>query len=67
MKADSAEMLVRLQLQVNVALMGRADFTDIQYVGGAWYAWFLVDVDKYPTLAKGVNGTLSSTRRSRAG
>ena len=32
--------------------MGRADFTDIQFVDGFWYAWFLVDVDQYPTLMK---------------
>lgn len=66
LKADSAEMLVRLQLQTNVLLMGRADFTDIQFVDGSWYAWYLLDVDKYPELLKGIfNGSEPRPRRSR--
>ena len=62
LRADSAEMLVRLQLQMNVALMWRADFTDIQFVDGFWYAWFLVDVDTHPEILKGIYGPVSSTR-----
>ena len=54
-------MLVRLQLQMNVMLMGRADFTDIQFVDGFWYAWFLVDVDLHPAILKGIYGPVSST------
>ena len=61
LRADSAEELVRLQLQMNVMLMGRADFTDIQFVDGFWYAWFLVDVDLHPTIIGGIYGTVSST------
>ena len=45
LRAGSAEELVRLQLQTNVRLQGRADFTDFQNVDGDWYCWFLVDVD----------------------
>lgn len=66
LKADSAEELVRLQLLTNTKLMGRADFTDIQFVDGFWYAWFLVDVDKYPFVLKDLNGTVTNSRRSRA-
>lgn len=67
LRADSAEMLVRLQLQTNVLLLGRADYTDIQQADdGKWYAWFLVDVAKYPQFLKGINGAVSNTRRSRA-
>lgn len=68
LRADSPEGLVRLQLQTNVALMGRADFTDIQFVEGFWYAWFLVDVDQYPNVMKQletVNGASGSTSRQR--
>jgi hypothetical protein len=65
LRADSAEELVRLQLLTNVKLMGRADYTDIQFVDGFWYAWFLVDVDKYPEILEGLNGTKSRTRRPR--
>lgn len=65
LKADSAEMLVRLQLQTNVMLMGQADFTDIQFVGGSWYAWFLVDIDRYPELLKGIYEPKPGARRQR--
>ena len=65
LRADSAEMLVRLQLQTNVRLMGRANFTDIQFVDGLWYAWFLVDIDRYPELLKGVYEPEPRARRSR--
>ena len=67
LRADSAEMLVRLQLELNVALLGRADFTDIQFADGYWYAWFLIDVDQNPEIIEGImNGTISSPRRQRA-
>ena len=46
LKADTPEELVSLQLQINTLLKGRADYTDIQFVKGSWYAWFLVDVDQ---------------------
>lgn len=65
LKADSAEELVRLQLLTNTKLMGRADFTDIQFVDGFWYAWFLVDIDKYPFVLKDLNGTASKPSRQR--
>lgn len=65
LRAESAEELVRLQLLTNTKLMGRADYTDIQFVDGFWYAWFLVDVDRYPFVLKELNGTLTRTRRQR--
>lgn len=65
LKADSAEMLVRLQLQTNVRLMGRADFTNIQFVNGFWYAWYLVDIDRYPELLKGIYEPKPGTRGQR--
>ena len=67
LRADSAEGLVRSQLQVNTLLRGRADFTDIQFADGFWYAWFLVDMDRNSELLKVINGTQSDTRRPRAG
>lgn len=67
LKASSAAELVGLQLLTNAKLLGRADYTDIQFVDGFWYAWFLVDVDKYPQLLEGLNGIKSNTRRSRTG
>ena len=67
LRADSAEMLVRLQLETNIQLMGRADYTDIQQADdGKWYAWFLVDVAQYPKFLKGINGAVSNARRPRA-
>lgn len=63
LRADSAENLVRLQLQTNVLLMGRADYTDIQFVKGKWYAWFLVDIDRYPQVLKALNGDVSHPGR----
>ena len=65
LKSDSPEGLVRLQLQTNTMLMGRADFTDIQFVDGFWYAWFLVDVDRYAGVLEKLNGSVTSTRRPR--
>lgn len=50
LEADSPIELVGLQLQTNLLVKGRADYTDIQHVDGKWYAWFLVDVDQYPEL-----------------
>ena len=67
LRAVSAEELVRLQLLTNAKLLGRADYTDIQFVDGFWYAWFLVDIDKYPEILKGLNGTVTRTRRPRTG
>lgn len=65
LKADTAEGLVRLQLLTNTKLMGRADYTDIQFVDGFWYAWFLVDIDRYPELLGAIDGTESRARRPR--
>lgn len=65
LRADSPEGLVRLQLKVNVMLMGQASYTDVQFVNGYWYAWFLVDIDRYPEVLK-INGPISNTRRPRA-
>jgi hypothetical protein len=50
LKADTAEELVRLQLQTNVRVMGRADYTDITFADGKWYCWFLVDADFFPEV-----------------
>lgn len=61
LKADTAEGLVRLQLQTNVAVRGQAHFTDIQFVDGFWYAWFTVDIDRFPEFIKVLNGTLTNT------
>ena len=65
LRADTAEELVRLQLLTNAKYLGMFDYTDIQYVQGKWYAWFLVDVDRAPDILKGLNGTQSNARRSR--
>lgn len=64
LRAGSPEGLVRLQLQMNTLLKGRADFTDFQFVDGQWYCWFAVDVDQYPEVLK-LNGVISDTRRPR--
>ena len=49
LRADSAEELVRLQLQTNLKVKGRADFTDFTYVEAekTWYCWFMVDIDQH--------------------
>lgn len=60
LRADSAEELVRLQLLTNVRLGGQASYTDIQFADGAWYAWFLVDVDRFPEI---LNGAQSDSGR----
>lgn len=56
-KAKTPESLVKKQLDLNLKLMGQASYTDISFVDGFWYAWFLVDVDKYP----GVIGVFSGS------
>lgn len=58
LRADTAEKLVRLQLLTNVRLGGQANYTDIQFADGFWYAWFLVDIEKFPEM---LNGSESST------
>lgn len=50
LRADSAEELVRLQLQTNFRLKGRADFTDITFANDQWYAWYMVDIDNHQDL-----------------
>jgi hypothetical protein len=55
LQAASAKELVRLQLQTNLALMGQAVFTDIQFVDGSWFCWYLVDVDQHPEVLEGLN------------
>lgn len=55
-RAGSAEELVRLQLQVNLAVKGQANFTDIQFVEGQWYAWFLIDVNRHTELLGVIDG-----------
>lgn len=68
LRADSPEELVSLQLQANLLLKGRADFTDIQFAQGKWYAWFLLDVDAYPQVIKAINGSIAEKlSRQRAG
>ena len=52
LKADSAEELVRLQLRMNVSILGRADYTDFSNVDGVWYCWFKIDVDHFPEILK---------------
>jgi hypothetical protein len=52
LRADTPVGLVRLQLQNNIKLMGRADYTDIQFVNGQWYCWFMVDIDQNPQVLK---------------
>jgi len=64
LRADTADGLVRLQLKVNQLLMGRADYTNIQFADGFWYAWFLVDVDQNPEVLK-INGAISGSNRQR--
>lgn len=54
LRADTPEELVSLQLQTNLLVKGRADYTDIQFVKGSWYAWFMVDVDRYPEVLRGI-------------
>lgn len=66
LRADSAEELVRLQLQTNLMLRGRADYSDIQFADGFWYAWFLVDLDKNQALMEQLSGTTNNARRQRA-
>lgn len=53
LRADTAEKLVRLQLLTNVRLGGQANYTDIQFADGFWYAWFLVDIEKFPEILDG--------------
>lgn len=65
LRADSAEELVRLQLENNVRLQGQAFYTDITFANGSWYAWFLVDLDKHPELVEGINGLTQSSVRQR--
>lgn len=67
LKADSPEGLVSLQLQTNVMLKGRADYTDIQFADGFWYAWFLVDIDQNPEVLKSFNGNVVNSSRSGTG
>jgi len=52
LRAKTPEALVQKQLDLNLRLKGQASFTDIAKVDGQWYAWFLVDIDKYPIVVK---------------
>lgn len=54
LRADTPEELVSLQLQNNILLKGRADYTDIQFVNGKWYAWFMVDIDHNRQFLKSI-------------
>lgn len=56
LRADTAEELVRLQLQTNLFLKGQANFTDFQFVKGKWFCWFLVDVAENQKFLEQVNG-----------
>lgn len=56
LRADSAENLVRLQLQTNIFLKGQANFTDFQFAKGKWYCWFLIDVAEHQSFLEQVNG-----------
>ena len=51
LSADTPEELVRRQLDLNLRLKARADFTDITFVNKKWYAWFLVDIDRFPEVS----------------
>ncbi len=57
LRADSAEKLVSLQLQLNTLIQGQASFTDITYVNDLWYAWFLIDFDEYGEAVIALNGS----------
>ena len=57
LKAKTPEGLVQKQLDLNLKLMGQASFTDISNVGGQWYAWFLIDIDRYPIVIEELNGS----------
>lgn len=62
LRADSAEELVRLQLQTNVQLRGQASYTDFGLTpDGKFICWFLVDVDQYPEFIKQINGGIDGT------
>jgi hypothetical protein len=52
LRADTPEELVRAQLRNNIFLKGRADYTDVQFVDGQWYCWFLVDVEQNRVFLK---------------
>lgn len=62
LRAATPEELVRLQLQTNLQLKGRADYTDFSFADGQWYCWFLVDVDNNPEIASFLDG--STTQES---
>ena len=52
LRARSPEDLVRKQLELNIAVKGRIDLTDIQFVDGQWYGWFMIDVDQHAEVVK---------------
>jgi len=62
LRANSAEELVRSQLLTNVRLGGQASYTDIQFADGFWYAWFLVDIEKFPEILNGAESDISRPR-----
>ena len=62
-RASTPEVLVRKQLAVNIAVKGQADFTDITFADGKWYAWFLVDANKHQDVLETINGTTNNTMR----
>ena len=63
LRAGSAEELVRLQLQTNLQVKGKANFTDFHTINGQFYCWFLVDVDQHPEFLEQLNGNTEDTVR----
>lgn len=47
LEADSAEELVRLQLQNNLKFQSEFSYTDFSSVDGKWFCWFLVDLIEF--------------------
>lgn len=56
LKAKTPEALVQKQLDLNLKLKGQASFTDITRSDGFWFAWFLIDIDRYPIVLEKLNG-----------
>lgn len=57
LKAKTPEALVQKQLGLNLKVKGQASFTDINFVKGFWYCWFLVDIDRYPQVIEELHGS----------
>ena len=51
LKADSADELVRLQLNNNIKFASHSSYTDFSQspVDKKWYCWYLIDISRFPT------------------